>query len=119
MERKIKHEERPWGEFFQLSFNEISTSKVLVVEPYQRLSLQSHQKRDELWMAICGKPRVENNGKVIFLKQFDTVLIPAGSEHRLSAHEDKVVLIEVSFGEFDENDEVRHEDDYNREKNPA
>ena len=47
-------EERPWGRFRQFTANEPTTVKTITVDPGQRLSLQRHQHRAELWHVLAG-----------------------------------------------------------------
>ena len=51
--------------------------------------------------------------KEMKLKENETINIPLGARHRIKALEDCIIL-EISYGNFDENDIVRIEDDYNR-----
>lgn len=48
----------------------------------------------------------------------DEFEIPVGVQHRATAGDDGLSFLEISFGEFAENDETRHEDDYGR-KSPT
>ena len=43
---------RPWGSFKQFAFNEEVTVSLMTVKGGQRLSLQSHTGRAELWIAL-------------------------------------------------------------------
>lgn len=43
---KIYKEERPWGNFERFTHNEISTVKILTVNPNEELSLQYHHNRE-------------------------------------------------------------------------
>jgi len=116
MSRKTKVETRPWGEFSQFAHNEECTVKTLKVKAGNRLSLQSHKKRDELWVALDDGAIVELDGKKMVLKKGEEVFILRNSKHRLSAGDTDIRVLEVSFGYFDEEDEIRWEDDYNRVK---
>ena len=44
--------ERPWGRFSQYAFNEDCTVSLMTLLPGQRLSLQSHTGRAELWIVL-------------------------------------------------------------------
>jgi mannose-1-phosphate guanylyltransferase/mannose-6-phosphate isomerase len=44
--------ERPWGSFKQYANNRDCTVSLITVLPGQRLSLQSHTGRAELWIVI-------------------------------------------------------------------
>lgn len=49
-------------------------------------------------------------------KEGDFFHIPKGSVHRLSAIDKDSMILEISYGHFDENDIVRIEDDFGRAK---
>ena len=112
--RKSTIDNRPWGKFEQFTHDETSTVKILEVNPNQRLSLQSHQNRDEMWVALDDNVITEINGNRKVLQAGEKVFIPKKAKHRLSSESDKVRVLEVSFGKFDEDDITRHEDDYSR-----
>ena len=105
---------RPWGSFEQFTHNENSTVKLLYVEKNGLLSLQKHSRRDEFWKIISGAPLVEIDGQKFEAKVGDEFTIKAEKTHRISAPEGDVVFLEIATGDFDENDEVRLEDEYNR-----
>lgn len=113
---KIYSEKRPWGGFEQFTFNEISTVKILTIKPGKRLSLQFHKKRNEFWKALDNPVKVVVGEKVVTLKKGDTIEIPKGAKHRIEGLKKEARLLEISFGEFDENDIVRIEDDFGRIK---
>jgi len=105
--------QRPWGSFTNLSSGDGWHLKVIEINPKSRLSLQSHKKRSETWVVIEGDVGTVVDETETRHKPGATVHVPAGAKHRLfSEHGGK--LIEISFGEFDEGDIVRHEDDYGR-----
>lgn len=114
MLEKIYHEDRPWGAFRQFSLNQKSTVKVLSVNPKSILSLQYHNHRSEFWRIIKGSGFVIRNGEEIAVKEGDEFFIPQGMSHRLKTEDDSLEVLEISFGEFDENDITRMEDNYGR-----
>lgn len=114
--------EKPWGRFEQFTNNELSTVKIMEVEAGKRLSLQSHQHREEWWIALDDGVIAEVDGVQKILKKGEQVFVPKGSRHRLSCAASpiegapkKVRVLEIAFGEFDEEDIVRYEDDWGRE----
>ena len=110
-------EERPWGRFRRLVHNEPCTVKVITVLPGQRLSLQSHERRSELWVFLDPGGVWEIDGVEGKPEPDDKVFIPCGARHRLAAAADApapVRVVEVGFGDFDEDDIVRYEDAYGR-----
>ena len=107
--------EKPWGKFEQYTHNLPSTVKVITVRPGGALSLQYHNKRDELWVVLDPGARIEVGDRVLRPQPEETVFIPRQTPHRLLAiGEEPVRMLEISFGEFDENDIVRLEDIYGR-----
>jgi mannose-6-phosphate isomerase len=111
--------EKPWGKFEQYTHNMLSTVKVITVQPGGALSLQYHHSRDELWVVLDAGARIEVGNHVIQPQVGERVFIPRTTAHRLSAAGDRPVrILEVSFGEFDEDDIIRLEDVYGRAPAP-
>jgi mannose-1-phosphate guanylyltransferase/mannose-6-phosphate isomerase len=107
--------EKPWGRFEQYTHNLPCTVKIITVEPGGTLSRQYHYRRDELWVALDPGARVELGEQVLSPAPGEKLYIPRETIHRLSCDGDQPVrILEVSFGEFDENDIVRLEDVYGR-----
>ena len=107
--------EKPWGKFEQYTHNVLSTVKVITVQPGGTLSLQYHHSRDELWVVLDDGAQIELGDEIIRPDAGERVFIPRQTAHRLSGIGDgSVRILEVSFGEFDENDIVRLEDIYGR-----
>ncbi|MBS3116797.1 phosphomannose isomerase type II C-terminal cupin domain [Candidatus Woesearchaeota archaeon] len=106
---------RPWGKFEQFTHNEVSTVKILHVENGKRLSLQSHQNREELWIALDDGVMTEINGVSKVLKKGEKVFIAKKARHRLSSSENSVRVLEIAWGYFDEKDIIRYEDDFGRD----
>jgi mannose-6-phosphate isomerase-like protein (cupin superfamily) len=107
-------EERPWGEFRQFTAGESSTVKLIRVKAGERLSLQYHERRSEFWAVLFGQPEVTIGDQVVRANERDEFSIPAGARHRLAGGEAGALILEISFGDFDENDIVRLEDEYGR-----
>jgi mannose-1-phosphate guanylyltransferase len=110
----IYSEDRPWGRFEKFHQNESCTVKLIYINPKSRLSLQYHKERWEFWKIIRGTAYVELDYKYFILKEGDNIIIPKGTKHRVNADENKCIILEISYGKFDENDIVRLEDDYHR-----
>lgn len=109
-------ENRPWGRFEVLRDEDYFKSKIIRVEPGQKLSYQSHAKRAEHWVVIKGEALVVLNDKEIIVKQGEHIYIPQQSKHRMFNRTNSVVeFIEVQVGTyFGEDDIVRYQDDYGR-----
>jgi mannose-6-phosphate isomerase-like protein (cupin superfamily) len=104
---------RPWGSFELFTLNENCTVKLINVEKGKRLSLQYHSKRSEFWKVVAGKVEVTLDSSKIILGKGETVTIPLGAIHRIKGLKESIIL-EIAFGEFDEDDIVRIDDDFNR-----
>ncbi len=109
-------EQRPWGSYTVFADESQFKLKRIDVNPHQRLSLQSHGKRDELWAIVAGEGIVVLDGLQINVNYGKTIDIHAGQKHRIINTGDKVLtFIEVQTGTyFGEDDIVRYEDDYGR-----
>jgi len=107
-------EERPWGAFERFTLNEPSTVKIITVNPGQAFSLQSHKHRDEFWHIISGEGKVTLDGSSQEVKAGDNLWSPKGAEHRMEGSAEGVEFLEISFGEFAEDDIIRIEDRYGR-----
>lgn len=107
--------ERPWGYFRQFCENTPATVKILVIKPNEMLSLQSHAKREEFWRVIAGQGVAQIGDKQREIKVGDEVIVPLGAKHRLMAGALGLEFMEISFGEFDENDIIIYEDKYGRD----
>ncbi len=120
MDFSIYHEgekaERPWGSWAVLNVYPRAILKQIVVKPHCRLSLQSHEHREELWTVVQGTATVEIDGERRLLEEGESVMVPRGSRHRLSnAADDYLVVVEHQRGDIlSEDDIVRYEDDYHR-----
>lgn len=110
----VKEEERPWGQFKEFCKNEKCTVKILEVNSGEELSLQKHKNRREMWYFLTeGKVQIDDNKFKV--EEGEKVEIPKGVAHRIIGQKNKTKVLEVSFGNFDENDEIRLEDKYGRE----
>jgi mannose-6-phosphate isomerase len=109
-----KIEERPWGRFEQFVHNEPCSVKLLYVKASSRLSLQYHNRRKEFWKVIRGPVDVQIGDDVITGNEGDEFEIPVGVKHRLQGLSSHGIILEISFGDFDEQDIVRLDDDFGR-----
>lgn len=107
--------ERPWGSFKQYAFNRDCTVSLMTVLPGQRLSLQSHTGRAELWIVLDDGAQVQVGDTVREHRAGDEVWIPANEKHRLGcAGTQPVRVLEVAFGNWQQSDITRYEDDFKR-----
>jgi mannose-1-phosphate guanylyltransferase/mannose-6-phosphate isomerase len=108
--------ERPWGSYEVLATGLRYLVKRLTVLPSHRLSLQSHQHREEHWVIARGTATVTIHGGQRFYYEGHTVHIGYRAKHRL-ANEGRVALevIETQIGDYlGEDDITRYVDDYDR-----
>lgn len=107
--------ERPWGSFKQFAHNRACTVSLMTVLPGQRLSLQSHTGRAELWIVIDDGAVVQVGETEREHRAGGEIWIPANEKHRLSCRSDKPVrVLEVAFGNWQQDDIKRYADDYQR-----
>jgi len=112
--------ERPLGRYDIIFEGEVDGTKIKVkkisINPNQRLSLQSHELREEYWVFTQGQGFIHVGGSEKDVSKGDAILIPKGTKHRVGAYEEGLSFIEVATGEkVVEEDEIRYEDDYGRE----
>ena len=107
--------DRPWGNFQQFVSNERVTVKIITVEPGHRLSLQTHSHRGEFWQVLDVPIEVTVDERTWSATPGESVWVPVGSLHRMANKGDRPGrLLEIAYGDFDEADIVRLEDDYAR-----
>jgi mannose-1-phosphate guanylyltransferase/mannose-6-phosphate isomerase len=108
--------ERPWGSFKQYAFNTDCTVSLMTVLPGQRLSLQSHTGRAELWIVLDDDAVIQVGDKTRQYQAGDEVWIPVNEKHRLACNgsDRPVRVLEVAFGNWQQNDIKRYEDDFQR-----
>jgi mannose-6-phosphate isomerase len=107
-------EERPWGLFRQFVLNKPVTVKIISVKAGEGTSLQSHSKRGEFWRVISGEPILTIGNSKHHTSIGQEFFVSQGEEHRIEGGEAGGELLEISLGEFDENDIYRIEDKYGR-----
>jgi mannose-1-phosphate guanylyltransferase/mannose-6-phosphate isomerase len=107
--------ERPWGRFQQFTTNEPVTVKTITIEPGRRLSLQTHGHRAEMWQVLEGEADVQVDDRAWTARPGDMVWVPPGAVHRLgNSTGTPTRILELAFGDFDEADIIRLQDDYAR-----
>jgi len=109
---------RPWGNYRTLALGDRYQVKEIEVYPGKRLSLQMHHHRAEHWVIVEGSAVVTRNDETLLMSENESVYLPLGATHRLeNPGKIPLRLIEVQSGSYlGEDDIVRFEDDFNREK---
>lgn len=109
------HVVRPWGQFKQYASNEDCTVSLMEVKPGMRLSLQSHTARAELWIVMDTGAQVQVGDEVRECQPWEEIWIAVGEKHRLSCVGDRPCrVLEVAFGNWQQADIQRYEDDFER-----
>lgn len=109
--------QRPWGFYKTTVLNDYYQAKIISVRPKEKLSLQSHNRREEHWVVVHGNGFVQLDDSVIPVTCGSSVFIPKGSKHRLvnTDETESLIVNEVQIGDYlGEDDIVRYEDEYGR-----
>lgn len=109
-------EKRPWGTFTVLDDQEYCKVKSITVNPGEKLSLQSHEKRDEVWTIVKGTGTITIDTDIKNYEPGEVAHIKKRQLHRIENNTSEIVIfIEVQTGNyFGEDDIVRYEDVYGR-----
>jgi mannose-1-phosphate guanylyltransferase/mannose-6-phosphate isomerase len=87
----------------------------MTVQPGGRLSLQSHTGRAELWIVLDDGALVQTGDSAREHRAGDEIWIAANQKHRLSCPGPKAVrVLEIAFGNWQQEDITRYADDYDR-----
>lgn len=107
---------RPWGYYTVLAQGNGFLSKMIQVNPGQKLSVQSHNHRSEHWVVLEGTAKVLLEGKEYILSPGHSVDIAVKAIHSLqNPYEETLKIIEVQKGDLlIEEDIIRYEDMYGR-----
>lgn len=107
---------RPWGYYTVLSEGKGFLTKMIHVNPGQKLSVQSHNHRSEHWVVLEGKAKVILEGKELILSPGHSVDIATKAIHSLqNPYEEDLKIVEVQKGDLlIEEDIIRYEDMYGR-----
>ena len=110
---------RPWGNYISVDYSSRWKIKKIEVNPGASLSLQLHKMRSEHWVVVEGIAKVEIEEKLFNLVANQSCFVPIGSKHRLTnPGKEKLVIIEVQSGDYlGEDDIIRFDDKYGRDKN--
>lgn len=107
---------RPWGFYTVIAQGEGFMTKIIHVNPGQKLSVQSHNFRSEHWVVLSGTAKVILEDKDFILSPGHSVDIPLKAIHSLqNPYKEDLEIIEVQKGSpLIEEDIVRYEDIYGR-----
>ena len=107
---------RPWGSYETIANGPRFQVKHIIVDPGERLSLQSHVHRSEHWVVVRGSAEVTVGDEVSILQENESTFIPAGTRHRLGNPGNvPLELVEIQCGSYlGEDDIQRFDDEYGR-----
>ena len=133
----VKITRTPWGNIELLADEKYCSVRILTIEADCKYSLQRHLCRDEFFISLddnislelCGKNLSEDkfekyssyydepNINSLVLEKGDYILIPRGMWHRFRASKERVRLLEIGYGIYDEAADIKRiEDPYGRDK---
>jgi mannose-1-phosphate guanylyltransferase len=111
---------KPWGLYKILYQNKDIKIKIIRITPSRRTSLQYHKLRTELFYHLSGNIRFIIEERIILTTIFNNEAIKVKKKelHRIEnmSHSDEAIILEIQKGICRENDIVRIDDDYGREK---
>ncbi|MCQ2788984.1 MAG: mannose-1-phosphate guanylyltransferase/mannose-6-phosphate isomerase [bacterium] len=107
---------RPWGFYTVTAQGDGFLSKLIHVNPKQKLSLQSHNHRSEHWVVMSGKAKVILDSTEYILDKGNSIDIPLKAIHSLqNPFDTDLEIIEAQLGDLlIEDDIIRYEDMYGR-----
>jgi len=110
--------QRPWGWYITTLVMPGYKTKVFSVNPGQRLSLQSHARRKEMWSIVKGEGLCTVGKNLMQVSENSLISVPIGAKHRIEnlSPNEPLVISEVQIGDYCEEDDItRYEDDFGRE----
>ena len=107
---------RPWGYYIVTFVGEGFETKIIHVNPGQKLSVQSHNHRSEHWFILSGKANVILNDKEMVLLPGQSIDIPQKAIHSLqNLQKEDLEIVEIQTGDLlSEEDIIRYSDIYGR-----
>ena len=88
----------PWGKWEVLVDSSYCKVKRIIVTPNNRLSYQTHKKREELWMIVKGIATIILNDEEKILHPGERIFIPKGAAHRIgNFNKENLVFIEIQL----------------------
>lgn len=108
---------KPWGFYKTTLLNKRYQSKIISVSPNKRISLQSHNYREEYWIVVHGNGEVQLDDSKKCITCGSSIFIPKGCRHRIvnTNQNENLIITEIQIGDYlGEDDIVRYEDDFGR-----
>lgn len=106
---------KPWGHYTDFIREEKVVIKELIIKPGMKLSLQSHDLREEHWICVSGNGFAILGNEKVSLFPGQRIHVPKKTIHRIVNDGPGMLRIaEVQLGFCDEKDIIRYEDDFGR-----
>lgn len=133
---RVRIAKKPWGSIEVLAEETYCSVRILTIEADCAYSFQRHLCRDEFFVSLddnigleisCKKLTQEDFEKFssfsdipyiksLVLEKGDYILVPRGLWHRFKASKERVRLLEIGYGVYDEDTDIeRRVDPYGRE----
>ena len=110
-----KFDERPWGWWKTLEQKKDYKVKHIFVSPGEKLSLQTHKYRSEIWIIAHGSGLVTIGETIHNAEKGSVFHIEKGDIHRAEGGESGLDIIEIQTGDYlGEDDIIRLDDKYGR-----
>ncbi|HOW52666.1 MAG TPA: phosphomannose isomerase type II C-terminal cupin domain [bacterium] len=115
LNNKKRRDERPWGSWESLRLMDDHKVKHIYVAPGQKLSLQLHHRRSEVWTVVAGSGTITVGDQALPAAPGQVFIIGKEQVHRAEGGPAGLHFIEVQAGDYlGEDDIVRLEDSYGR-----
>ena len=112
---QIFEDHRPWGKFRSYPLKDISSVKIITVNPGESLSLQYHNHRNEYWIVLDKGLEITVGNRIWKPSPNEEIFIPEKTPHRLRGIGKKPArILEFWLGDSNEKDIIRLEDTYGR-----
>ncbi len=115
LNNKRKRDRRPWGYWESLHLHDKYKVKHIYVANNEKLSLQIHRHRSEIWTVVDGTGSITVGDETFEAKKGDVFTIEKEQKHRAEGGRNGLHIIEVQTGEYLGEDDIRRiEDVYGR-----
>lgn len=95
---EVRIAEKSWGEFRVVDIGQESMTIRVTLHPGHAMNYHSHARRREVWTVVEGEGTATVDGLTKRIRVGDTVEIPLGAKHTVSAGDCTLKLIEVQVG---------------------
>ncbi|HEY5532279.1 MAG TPA: cupin domain-containing protein [Candidatus Anoxymicrobiaceae bacterium] len=96
--------EKSWGFIREYTVNQVCTVKVMLIAAGQSTSLHYHRLRDDMWIILDNGLEVQVGNEKFFPREGDEFVIKAEVEHKITAGDKPVRVLEIDFGYSTEDD---------------